>query len=401
MRKLYLILLMLFLYVCINAQTTVKLVADRDNTIYSGTPNNSNGSGGYFFAGRNGTNNNNSLQRALIHFNVGNIPAGAVINSATLTLYSDKVGGSATGIAIHKLSEDWGEGGSDALGTEGPGTAAQQGDATWNARFYPSTAWSTQGGTFVSTQTAVTSNVSAGTSVVVSTPALIADVQSWVNSSATNLGWIVRASDETALNSAKRFVSRNSGSVNQTPALSVTYSTTLPITLKGFSASLTKQNALLKWSTATELDNDHFEIEHSLNGKDFTSIAQVKANGTSTSEHAYTYLHENIAAGKHFYRITDIDKSGNKRYSQIITLSSGAALGLQLYPNPATSFISFTASSLLQGNEFTISSLTGQAVLKGIISQQQIDVQKLTSGHYFFIVKTKDGELLKNQFLKK
>ncbi|MGI8634416.1 MAG: T9SS type A sorting domain-containing protein [Segetibacter sp.] len=175
----------------------------------------------------------------------------------------------------------------------------------------------------------------------------------------------------------------------------------MPVTLKGFSGSINKQNALLKWSTATEIDNDHFEIEHSLNGKDFTSIAQVKANGTSTTENSYTYLHENVTAGKHFYRITDIDKSGNKRYSQIITLSSGIGSALQLYPNPAASFISVTASSLLQGNEFAISSLTGQTVVKGVIGKQQIDVQKLTSGNYLFSIKTKDGELLKTQFLKR
>lgn len=180
-----------------------------------------------------------------------------------------------------------------------------------------------------------------------------------------------------------------------------TTASTLPITLKGFSASLTKQNALLKWSTATELDNDHFEIEHSLNGKDFVSIAQVKANGTSATDHSYTYVQENIGVGKHFYRIIDIDKGGNKRYSQIITLSSGSLSVLQLYPNPATSFISVAASSILQGNEFSINSLAGQTVLKGIINQQQIDVQKLTSGHYWFLIKTKDGELLKTPFLKK
>ncbi len=158
---------------------------------------------------------------------------------------------------------------------------------------------------------------------------------------------------------------------------------------------------MLKWSTATELDNDYFEIEHSLNGKDFTAIAKVKANGSGTTEHSYTYLDENITAGKHFYRITDVDKNGTKRYSQVITLSSGAVSALQLYPNPAVSFISVAASSLLQGNEFTISSLTGQTVVKGVIGKQQIDVQKLTSGNYLFSIKTKDGELIKTQFLKR
>jgi len=74
---------------------------------------------------------------------------------------------------------------------------------------------------------------------------------------------------------------------------------------------------------------------------------------------------------------------------------------LQLYPNPAVSFISVAASSLLEGNEFTISSAIGQRMLKGVISKQQIDVQKLAPGNYFFSIKTKDGELIKSQFLKK
>lgn len=190
--------------------------------------------------------------------------------------------------------------------------------------------------------------------------------------------------------------------VNGTGAFSYTRTTSLalPIILTGFSASLTHQNALLKWSTATEIDNDHFQIEHSGNGKDFAPLAQVKASVSSTAEHSYTYLHENLPAGKHFYRIIDVDKTGYQRFSQIISLSSTSNLSLQVYPNPAASFIFVTASSMLQGSEFAISSLAGQAVLKGIISQQQINIEKLIAGQYWFIIKTKNGELLKTQFLK-
>lgn len=400
MRNLYIVLLILFTHVA-GAQTTVSIVADKDNTIYSGTPNNSNGSGAYFFAGRNGANNDNSLQRALLHFNVSNIPAGAVISSATLTLYPNKVGASPTGIALHKLSQDWGEGASDAAGNEGPGIAAQPGDATWNSSFYPSTSWSTPGGAFVSTQTAATGNVIAGTPIVISNDGLVADVQSWVNSSTTNFGWIIRASDESAANSAKRFVSRNNSTVSQRPTLSVTYTNTLPITLQTFSATVRQNDALLKWSTATEIDNDHFEIEHSIDGKDFSTIAHVMAGGSSNTKQEYSYTHQNLTAAKHFYRIVDVDKSGNKRFSQIISLSVEGKVALQIFPNPVTSFITVTASSLLQGSEFTVSSLTGQLVLRGLITQQQIDVNKLLPGQYLFSVKTKNGDLVKTPFLKR
>lgn len=188
-----------------------------------------------------------------------------------------------------------------------------------------------------------------------------------------------------------------------TGAFSYTRTTaaTLPITLKGFSASLNRQNALLKWSTATETDNDHFEIEHSVNGKDFITIGQVKANGSSTSEHSYTYIHENVETGKHFYRIIDVDKSGHKSYSQTITLSSGVASALQLYPNPAISFITVTSSFLLKGMEYSVTSVGGQVLLRGKINSQQIDVQKLSQGQYLLTVKSNTGELLKAQFLKK
>ncbi|MCW3080015.1 T9SS type A sorting domain-containing protein [Segetibacter sp.] len=180
-----------------------------------------------------------------------------------------------------------------------------------------------------------------------------------------------------------------------------TTATTLPITLKDFSATISKQNALLKWSTVTEIDNDHFEIEHSVNGREFSSIAEVKANGTSAIERSYTYLHENVSAGKHFYRIIDVDKTGNKRYSQIITLSSGAAFTMHVYPNPATSFISVITSLLLKGTAFSINSLSGQLLLRGKLNEQQIDIQKLSAGQYWLTLKANNGKMLKAQFFKK
>jgi hypothetical protein len=407
MPKLYILSLLLLSQVA-DAQTTVSIVADKDNTIYSAFPDNSNGAGQYFFAGKNTSNNSGSIQRALIHFNLTSIPAGAIITSASLNIYLSKSGPTATGIELRKLTADWGEGTSDAAAREAQGAPATSDDATWTKKSVASTPWTTAGGDFSNTTSASVSTIAASfnapapTLITVTGQNAITDVQSWVTSPSSNFGWIIISNNETVEGSVKRFISRNTTVTAQVPTLSITYTaTTLPITLKGFSASLTKQDALLKWSTATEIDNDYFEIEHSLNGKEFEPIARVKANGSSTTEHSYSYLHQNISGGKNFYRIVDIDKNGNKRYSQIITLSSGITSTLQLYPNPATSSIFVTASSLLQGNEFTINSATGQQVLKGTITQPQIDVKKLLPGSYWLTIRTKNSDLMKVQFMKK
>ncbi|GEO11814.1 DNRLRE domain-containing protein [Segetibacter aerophilus] len=405
MQKLYITLQLLLLFSFGNAQTTVSLGASKDNTIYSAFTGNSNGQGEYFFVGKNAVGNAGSVQRALLQFDLSTIPANATITSAILTVYVNKSAPTATGLELRKLNAAWGEGTSDAAGREAQGATATTNDATWLQRVSPTLAWTTAGGDFSPTVSASVQSIAAGigspTAVTMQGVNVTADVQSWVANSSSNFGWILKANDETLEASVKRFVSKNSASTAQRPSLSVTYQATLPITLKGFSASLSRQNALLKWSTSTEIDNDRFEIEHSLNGRDFLTIAEVKANGASTTEHSYSYLHENISAGKHFYRITDVDKSGHRRYSQIITLSSMSTPALQVYPNPATSFISVTTSSVLKGAEFSINSLAGQLLLRGKLSEQQIDIQKLPAGQYWLTLKTNSGELMKAQFLKK
>lgn len=402
MRKIYLLIFAAFSLTTALAQTTVSFTADKDNTIYSAFTNSSNGSGDFFFVGRQGPQHSSSLVRALLHFNVSSIPAGAVINSATLTLYPNKTGGASTGIALHKLSEDWGEGASNASGLEGQGAEAQAGDATWNANFYSTTSWSTPGGTFDANQTAVTSDVSPGTAVVISNAGLVADVQSWINNASTNFGWIIRASDETPTNSAKRFVSRNSGTIAQRPTLSITYTAgSVPVTLKSFAATLKNGSALLEWKTATEINNKLFDIEHSTNGTSFRTVGKVNGSGNSTKELSYSFTHSNIGSGKHYYRLAQYDFDGAVKYSQVVLVTFSKTGQLQVKPNPAASFINVTASSALNGTTYFITSSLGQVVKKGILSSQQIDVQQLPSGQYWLSVEAGKGDILRTGFMKK
>jgi spore coat protein A len=200
---------------------TVTLPAARDNTLYeSATGALSNGAGEYMFTGRTG---NGVMRRTVIAFDVASaIPAGSTINSVTLQLHVSRVANNTLRVTtVHRLLADWGEGTSNATQNEGEGAPATTGDATWIHRFYPSTTWTAAGGDFVATASASALVTGNGTYAWTS-PAIVADVQGWLDAPAGNFGWMVRG-DESVSETAKRLDSRTNGQVASRPALIVDY----------------------------------------------------------------------------------------------------------------------------------------------------------------------------------
>jgi hypothetical protein len=116
----------------------------------------------------------------------------------------------------------------------------------------------------------------------------------------------------------------------------------LPVELVDFSASPNENGVLLKWKTASELNADRFEIEHSTDGLRFAKIGERQAAGTTTTEQHYDFLHENPAAGVvNYYRLRQMDFDGKEEFSEVVAidlLALGAltGLGLRAYPNPVS-----------------------------------------------------------------
>ena len=190
----------------------------QDNTLYEfelGTI--SNGAGQYFFAGKT---DRGEIRRGLLAFDLGSIPAGAAVLSASLTLHLSKSVAGETSVALHTLSADWGESTSDALGEEGAGATAEPGDATWLHTFYDTDLWATPGGDFDPTPSVVTPVDGPGTYTLASS-ALTGDVAAWLADPATNFGWALLG-DETATRTATRFDSRENEAANR-PRLTIAF----------------------------------------------------------------------------------------------------------------------------------------------------------------------------------
>ena len=222
---------------------TTTLPATKDNTIFSddldATLNALRGYSfssdalGYLYAGKTGPNRGPYLRRALLAFDIaGQVPAGAVIQSAQLSLYQNKAGPGAAGtsMALHRLTQTWGEGTSLNV-TGGYGAQATTNDATWQRRFYNTSSWSTVGGTYIFTASA-TKLVSSGlmTWDSATQPTLKTDVQGWLDTPANNAGWILRG-DEATNETACRFDSKDAPQFGGTPpALQISYSAAPPLT---------------------------------------------------------------------------------------------------------------------------------------------------------------------------
>ena len=113
---------------------------------------------------------------------------------------------------------------------------------------------------------------------------------------------------------------------------------TIPVELTSFTADVNAAvNVLLDWTTATELNNQMFEIERRSKEAQFRTIGYIEGYGTTTEPQEYSYLDKKVETGTHFYRLKQIDFNGQYEYSEEIEVEVNGPLTFALeqnYPNP-------------------------------------------------------------------
>jgi hypothetical protein len=141
----------------------------------------------------------------------------------------------------------------------------------------------------------------------------------------------------------------------------------LPIELIDFSATCLSNGVLLNWSTASELNNDYFLIERSLNGVEWEAIARVDGNGTTSEVHKY--VHEDVYSSNSvvYYRLKQVDFNGSSTKHKMIDAHCDvkAKDDLLLYPNPSSTELNalFTMNKAISGAELKVMNMSGQIVM--------------------------------------
>jgi len=112
--------------------------------------------------------------------------------------------------------------------------------------------------------------------------------------------------------------------------------TLLPVELTSFDALLNNKQVTLKWETAAEVNNAGFEIQKSLNGRDWEILGWVDGNGTTAETTTYEYIDRAPFAGDNYYRLKQVDYDGQFEFSDIATVRyKVSSIVVEISPNPS------------------------------------------------------------------
>jgi hypothetical protein len=115
------------------------------------------------------------------------------------------------------------------------------------------------------------------------------------------------------------------------------YNQIVPVELTSFTAVSQNRQVTLNWATATEINNNGFEVQRSIANSEFVTIGFVRGNGTTTTASEYTYIDKNLLDASYSYRLKQIDYNGNYEYSDAVEVEVRSLDSYSLeqnYPNP-------------------------------------------------------------------
>ena len=171
----------------------------------------------------------------------------------------------------------------------------------------------------------------------------------------------------------------------------------LPVELTDFVVKAAKMDALLTWSTASEKNNDHFEVERSFDGRTFVVVGQVAGHGSTSQAHDYRLTDFGVGAryqGTVYYRLKQVDTDSTTQRSPIRTVAFTAEVvaAVALYPNPAAATTTLDLSTLPAGAyQVTLLDMTGRSVLttNALAGGQPhtLTVDSLPAGSYVVLVR--------------
>ncbi|MFK7950257.1 MAG: T9SS type A sorting domain-containing protein [Saprospiraceae bacterium] len=159
----------------------------------------------------------------------------------------------------------------------------------------------------------------------------------------------------------------------------------VPVELSSFTATKETNTVALNWTTLSEKNNAGFDIEKSVNGKDFEVIGTVEGTGNSIEKIDYNFIDENPTNGTNYYRLKQMDFDGVYEYSKILSVEINTKIQAIIYPNPTADNLTIRADIQDKVN-IRVFNPFGELVYQNtqrIDNQTNIDFSSLPAGNYF------------------
>lgn len=169
----------------------------------------------------------------------------------------------------------------------------------------------------------------------------------------------------------------------------------LPVTLSRFTLQNNNCNALLKWTTSSEQNSKHFDVQHSSDGITFSSKGLVAATGNSTVEKNYSFTTA-LSDGNNYFRLRTVDMDGSSELSTIVSVRSNCnANVISVHPNPAKNRVNVTG--LNGASQLRLLDHLGQVItsVNTTNRSEQMNISSLPAGTYIIQV-VQNGKVVEN-----
>lgn len=122
----------------------------------------------------------------------------------------------------------------------------------------------------------------------------------------------------------------------------------MPVAWLYTNAKMDKEGVSINWATASEENNWKFEIEKSIDQKEWSTIGEVKGMGSSSMVSKYSFRDESVVNGTAYYRVKQIDFNGKYSYSDMVSVKAGID-----NEEPTISYNADKLGYVVRGNKIT------------------------------------------------
>ena len=177
-------------------------------------------------------------------------------------------------------------------------------------------------------------------------------------------------------------------------------STQLPVDFISFTAKKRSGSVELSWETASEINNDYFDVERSRDGKSFEAIGKVAGHGTTTEIQNYEFIDRLPYSGKNYYRLKQVDFNGTYEYSDVRVVDfSKRGTVINIFPNPTADYVSINFDKQYQSGDIVNQAGIKIKAIPTSSDQAKVNVSDLPAGIYH--IELFDGnEITTKKFIK-
>ncbi len=206
-----------------------------------------------------------------------------------------------------------------------------------------------------------------------------------LSNEAPTLNWLYNGGSTKTV----AFLDNNHTQIYATSVVDLQEPIILPVELCCLEATVINEMVSVTWTTLSEKNNSHFNVQRSHNGSDFSNIGKIAGLGTSTISHNYEFIDKAPEVGINYYRLEQVDLDGTSlEHPSIVTanINSIFSTDIKIYPNPVKDELTINLGSYPLPKSIQISNAQGQIIQYIRPEINPIPVSDLPAGVYFLVI---------------